>query len=310
MGRGTAHPRSAWRAPLVAFAVVIAVAGAGAASAGAGKGTKADFGFEASRTGPAATVAAAPGGTAAPGNPQISEVGCLRRCIDPTAGIIRSRVRVTGAELGNTVLVSFPGARGKRAKDRSPVVKRSGAVLTKVPKGARTGPVRVADSFGQFRDSTFSFRVGTKAELRAARQGFMFPVRGPHAFGGPEARFGAPRSGHLHQGQDVLAACGTILAVVHSGTVKASGFQAAAGNYVVIDGADVEQDYAYMHLLNPTPLAVGQAVTTGQKVGKIGLTGNSTGCHLHFELWVGAGWYTGGAPADPLPSLQYWDGFS
>jgi murein DD-endopeptidase MepM/ murein hydrolase activator NlpD len=258
----------------------------------------------------AAPAVAPGGGTAAPGNPQISALGCLSRCIGPTTGIARSRVRITGSELGNTVLVSFPGVGGKRAKDRSPVVKPSGAVLAKVPAEATSGPVRVADSFGQFKDSPTSFGVGTKAQLRAARLGFIFPVRGPHTFGGPEARFGAPRDGHLHQGQDVSADCGTILAVVHAGVVKANGFQAAAGNYVVIDGADVKQDYAYMHLLAPSPLAVGQAVRTGQKVGKVGTTGHSTGCHLHFELWIGAGWYTGGAPIDPLPLLQYWDGYS
>jgi Peptidase family M23 len=263
------------------------------------------------RTSAEAAPAVAPGGgTAAPGNPQISALGCLSRCIGPTTGIVRSRVRITGSELGNTVLVSFPGAGGRRAKDRSPVVKPSGAVLAKVPLEATSGPVRVADSFGQFKDSPIGFGVGTKAQLRAARLGFIFPVRGPHTFGGPEARFGALRDGHLHQGQDVIAACGTILAVVHAGVVKANGFQAAAGNYVVIDGADVKQDYAYMHLLAPSPLAVGQAVRTGQKVGKVGTTGHSTGCHLHFELWIGAGWYTGGAPIDPLPLLQYWDGYS
>jgi hypothetical protein len=262
-------------------------------------------------TGTDAAPAAAPGGgTVAPGNPQISAVGCLSRCIGPATGIVRSRVRVIGAELGNTVLVSFPGSDGKRAKDRSPVVKPSGAVLAKVPADATTGPIRVADGFGQFRDSATSFGVGTKAQLRAARQGFIFPVRGPHSFGGAESRFGAPRDGHVHQGQDVAAACGTILVVVHSGVVKADGFQAAAGNYVVIDGADVKQDYAYMHLQGPSPLAVGQMVTTGQKVGKVGTTGHSTGCHLHFELWVGAGWYTGGGPIDPLPLLQYWDSYS
>jgi murein DD-endopeptidase MepM/ murein hydrolase activator NlpD len=259
---------------------------------------------------PEAVAGAPPGGTVAPGNPQISAVGCLSRCIGPATGIVRSRVRVTGSELGNTVLVSFPGADGKRAKDRSPVVKPSGAVLAKVPAEATTGPIRVADSFGQFLDSATTFGVGTRAQLRAARLGFIFPVRGPHSFGGADARFGAPRDGHLHQGQDVAAACGTILAVVHGGIVKASGFQAAAGNYVVIDGANVKQDYAYMHLQGPSPLAIGQVVTTGQKVGKVGTTGHSTGCHLHFELWVGAGWYTGGAPIDPLPLLQYWDSYS
>jgi murein DD-endopeptidase MepM/ murein hydrolase activator NlpD len=283
----------------------------GTASAGDGGGEPAIAGAEFAPGGPQAVSAAAPGGgTAAPGNPAISTVGCLSRCIDPATGIVRSRVRITGSDLGNTVLVSFPGTKGKRAKDRSPVVKPSGAVLAKVPAKSASGPVRVADSFGQFSDSAASFGVGTKAQLRAARLGFIFPVRGPHDFGGADARFGAPRDGHLHQGQDVAAACGTILAVVHTGVVKANGFQAAAGNYVVIDGADVDQDYAYMHLQGPSPHAVGKAVRTGQKVGKVGTTGHSTGCHLHFELWIGAGWFTGGSPIDPLPLLQYWDSYS
>ena len=39
----------------------------------------------------------------------------------------------------------------------------------------------------------------------------VFPVRGAYDFGGSEARFGAGRSGHSHQGQDVFAACGTPL---------------------------------------------------------------------------------------------------
>lgn len=288
MGRGRLNGSYTWRCLGLAAVLLLVATGADAAP-GAVRG----------------------GGTAAPGNPRIGAVGCLMRCIGPTSGVVRSRVKITGSDLGNTVLVSFPGRRGKRAKDRSPVVKPSGAVLAKVPAKARSGPVRVADPFGQFSDSATVFVVGTKAQLRAARLGFIFPVRGPHNFGGPEARFGAPRDGHLHQGQDVIAACGTILAVVHTGVVKADGSQAGgAGNYVVIDGADVEQDYAYMHLLNPSPLAVGQLVSTGQKVGKVGSTGHSTGCHLHFELWVGAGWYTGGAPIDPLPLLQHWDSYS
>jgi Peptidase family M23 len=310
MGRAsTTAIRGRWRLAIAALLPVLAIA-TGTASAGDGSGEPEVAGAEFAPSGPQAVSAGAPGGTAAPGDPRIGAVGCLSRCIGPTAGIVRSRVRITGSDLGDTVMVSFPGRRGKRARDRSPVVKPSGAVLAKVPRKARSGLVRVADSFGQFNDSATVFIVGTKAQLRAARQGYMFPVRGPHTFGGPEARFGAPRTGHTHQGHDIFAACGTILAVAHSGVVKAAGFQAAAGNYVIIDGADVEQDYGYMHLLNPTPLAVGQAVITGQKVGKIGVTGNSTGCHLHFEIWAGAGWYTGGAPIDPLPSLLYWDGFS
>jgi murein DD-endopeptidase MepM/ murein hydrolase activator NlpD len=92
--------------------------------------------------------------------------------------------------------------------------------------------------------------------------------------------------------------------------VKARGFQGSAGNYLVIDGAGVKQDYFYAHLRAPAKVAKGQSITTGQIIGKVGDTGNAQGCHLHFEIWVGKGWYSGGAPIDPLPALRYWDSFS
>jgi murein DD-endopeptidase MepM/ murein hydrolase activator NlpD len=181
----------------------------------------------------------------------------------------------------------------------------------RVPKGAATGSIRLLDSFGQVRDSASEFAVGTKAELRQIQLSYRFPVRGKHSYGGAGSRFGAPRSGHTHQGQDVSAACGTPLIAPHAGVVKAKAFQAGgAGNYLVIDAADVKQDYVFMHLAAPAPVSKGQTVTTGQKIGKVGTTGSSSGCHLHFEIWVGNGWYSGGTPIDPLPTLQYWDSYS
>ena len=66
----------------------------------------------------------------------------------------------------------------------------------------------------------------------------------------------------------------------------------------------------YAHLRQPAMVNKGQRVTTGQQVGVVGHTGDATGCHLHFELWTGPGWYDGGKPFDPLPSLQAWDGWS
>src|SRR3954454_20152296 len=74
--------------------------------------------------------------------------------------------------------------------------------------------------------------------------GHLFPLRGRHTYGD---KFGAPRSGHSHQGQDVMAACGTKLVAAQGGTILYSGFQSAAGNYVVVHGVD-GYDNAYMHL--------------------------------------------------------------
>lgn len=134
-----------------------------------------------------------------------------------------------------------------------------------------------------------------------------FPVRGLHDFGGPMAVFGTPRSGHTHQGQDVFAACGTPMVAARGGVVVFKAWHGNAGNYVVIRGDGNGADYAYMHLAAPALVERGTRVRTGQRIGDVGDTGNAQGCHLHFELWSPPGWYEGGEPFDPLPSLRTWD---
>jgi murein DD-endopeptidase MepM/ murein hydrolase activator NlpD len=138
-----------------------------------------------------------------------------------------------------------------------------------------------------------------------------FPVPGPHSFGGPDGRFGAPRSGHVHQGQDIPAACGQKLYAFEKGVVRVNAYQAGgAGYYVVIHGLLTGTDAVYMHLKAPSWAPVGTGVTAGQQIGKVGDTGDAQGCHLHFERWSAPGWYVGGAAYDPLPELQYWDSYS
>jgi hypothetical protein len=141
-------------------------------------------------------------------------------------------------------------------------------------------------------------------------RGNIFPVRGTHNYGSSGAQFGAGRSGHSHQGQDVMARCGLRLVAARGGTIKTKKFHSAAGNYVVIDAQDSDVDYFYAHLERPTPFKVGDRVHTGEQIGTVGATGNARGCHLHFELWAGPGWYSGGAPFDPLPHLKAWDAYS
>jgi murein DD-endopeptidase MepM/ murein hydrolase activator NlpD len=170
----------------------------------------------------------------------------------------------------------------------------------------------------------YSFQVSSQAGTTAARAatsseaidlsftffGYAFPVLGTHDYGGPADRFGAPRSGHTHQGQDVLAACGTPLVAARGGTVQYSGYEGNAGNYVVIDGKGTGNDFMYAHLAQPSPLKTGDQVRTGQPIGVVGETGDATACHLHFEIWTAPGWYQGGSPIDPLPYLEKWDRYS
>jgi hypothetical protein len=175
------------------------------------------------------------------------------------------------------------------------------------------------------RNGRYSFRIGAQAtpevaaraststeplDLGFALYGYAFPILGAHDFGGAEGRFGAGRSGHTHQGQDTMAACGTPLVAARGGTVQYSGYQGAAGNYIVIDGKGTTLDFMYAHLAEPSPLLTGEPVRTGQPIGIVGDTGDATACHLHFEIWTAPGWYEGGSPIDPLPYLEKWDRYS
>jgi murein DD-endopeptidase MepM/ murein hydrolase activator NlpD len=174
------------------------------------------------------------------------------------------------------------------------------------------------------RNGRYSFRIAPQTPAPAARRatqstaltlsftffGYAFPILGAHEFSLAAGRFGAARSGHTHQGQDTMASCGTPLVAARGGTVQYSGYQGAAGNYVVIDGKGTTYDFMYAHLAEPSPLQAGETVRTGQPIGLVGDTGDASGCHLHFEMWTAPGWYEGGAPIDPLPYLEKWDAYS
>jgi murein DD-endopeptidase MepM/ murein hydrolase activator NlpD len=77
----------------------------------------------------------------------------------------------------------------------------------------------------------------------------------------------------------------------------------------VIDGAD-GTDTVCMHMKKLSWAPVGTPLYPGQQIGRVGASGNASGCHLHFEHWTTPGWYAGGTPYDPLPELLSWDSYS
>lgn len=99
----------------------------------------------------------------------------------------------------------------------------------------------------------------------------------------------------LHGGLD-FAGSGPIVAA-KSGTVLVAGYHSAWGYYVKIDHGDGLQTlYAHMKagslLVSP-----GQVASQGQQIGTMGTTGDSTGVHLHFEI------YKNNNRVDPAPYL-------
>jgi murein DD-endopeptidase MepM/ murein hydrolase activator NlpD len=131
-----------------------------------------------------------------------------------------------------------------------------------------------------------------------------FPVRGKHQYGDG---FGAGRG---HQGTDVFANCGNRLEAARGGRVQYAGYHSSAGNYLVIDLKGSRKDFAYMHLLRRPRVQDGDRVKTGQLIGKVGESGNASGCHLHFEIWSKPGWYEGGSATDSEDDLRRWDRYS
>ena len=136
----------------------------------------------------------------------------------------------------------------------------------------------------------------------------MFPVRGPHYDRGPVGEFGAPRTGgRLHEGHDIVAACGTPLVSARVGKVLRRRYDPELmGNFVLIHARGTGRNYLYAHLRKPALVDPGEIVGTGQRIGAVGKTGNArtVGCHLHFEMRIR------GVPVDPEPALRRWDSFS
>lgn len=146
----------------------------------------------------------------------------------------------------------------------------------------------------------------TPAPNPGVTSGGVFPVAGAHSYGDG---FGVGRPGHTHQGQDVLAAEGTPVVAPEAGTIVARDYQAgAAGFYLTEDAAD-GRSFFFAHCRADTfAVGVGQAVAAGQQLCQVGHTGDATGPHLHFEIWLG-GWRRDARSAviDPLAQLQAWD---
>ena len=215
-------------------------------------------------------------------------------------GARRVRVRLA--------FVSLAGAGTKRLN----LGRRRTGVVHSVGRSLAPGSYRVritaVNPQGRRTVRAKQLEVAAAAPAPAVSSEGVFPVKGSYSFGGKDSRFGASRTGHTHQGQDVAAAEGTPLVAPKAGTIHWRAYQAGgAGYYLVLDGDGEDYMYVFMHLRQGSlVVSKGDRVAAGQQIAQVGNTGSSEGAHLHFEIWDGP-WYGGGHPIDPLPILQSWE---
>lgn len=146
---------------------------------------------------------------------------------------------------------------------------------------------------------------GIKPEAKPTLPRPRFIARGPVALS--EAGFTWPLQGFVSQGPawyhvavDITASVGTPVVAAHSGKVikaLSGAWDGGYGTNLAIDnGQGFETLYAHLSGLN---VSVGDEVVAGKTVvGSVGLTGRTTGSHLHFEV------RKNGALVNPLPYLQ------
>jgi len=133
----------------------------------------------------------------------------------------------------------------------------------------------------------------------------VHPVEGAVDYGEWAARYGNFRRGHEHEGQDVFAPAGTPLLAVRDAVVIDKGDDGGRGNYIALYSEAFRETYVYLHMRLPTPLAKGDPVLAGRRVGSVGCTGSCDGDHLHFEIRRGRG--LTGKTSDPLALLRSLD---
>ncbi len=101
----------------------------------------------------------------------------------------------------------------------------------------------------------------------------------------------------LHAGIDFGSACGTPVRAAEDGRIVSAGWAGGYGNRIVVShgvlrGEGVATSYNHLSAYKVTS----GSVSRGQIIGYVGTTGSSTGCHLHFEVYVNgdhvnpAGW--------------------
>ncbi len=112
----------------------------------------------------------------------------------------------------------------------------------------------------------------------------LWPIHGLVTGGFGERMDPLSGEGAFHSGMDISAPYGTKVDASADGIVLAGGPDSGYGNVILIDhGYGIMTKYGHLSRID---VVVGQEVKRGQLIGAVGMTGKSTGPHLHYEVLV------------------------
>jgi len=128
--------------------------------------------------------------------------------------------------------------------------------------------------------------LGSIPGLRSERSGIpsIWPVRGQITAGFGQRMDPLSGEGAFHAGLDISAPLGSTISAAADGIVFYCGPEAGYGNTILVDhGYGLTTKYSH---LSKILVIVGQEVKRGDAIGAVGMTGKTTGPHLHYELHV------------------------
>lgn len=249
-----------------------------------------------------------------------------RRARPPAAPAPRRRGRSWPLAVALGVVAVLTGATLIYAATRAGSVPPVPAGAASLTGPAPTGSGPVTGSPGSA-PPTAATSAAPTAATSAAPAAFTFPVQGTASYS---------RTHHDYPASDIIAACGTPVVAITDGIVlatspvdtydpKVNAGATRGGLSVSILGNDGVRYYG-SHLSSIDPKATpGARVSRGQRLGKVGDTGDASACHLHFGIsppclrvgdwWIQRGvvwpwryldsWRTGGARS-PVAEVTAW----
>ena len=256
----------------------------------------------------------------------LSELGLASMVKDQSAGIYEraiqsqnvARALTDQADVAQEALKALAGEAKMAAKAAADAAMAASKALTEQQAHQVQLTAQLAILVTNTNQTEADFTMGVEVARQAAMAALAAQLTaGPPAGQISSAGWARPAGGHisspygyridpyngtyaLHAGTDLAAGCGTPIYAAHSGIVVLAGPYGGYGNYIRIQNdGDGSYETAYGHITDGGILVrIGQSVQVGQNIARVGSTGMSTGCHLHFEI------HHNGGTEDPVPFLR------
>ncbi|MFI6034781.1 transglycosylase family protein [Streptomyces sp. NPDC051315] len=210
---------------------------------------------------------------------------------DPDLIVPGQRLRLNG-QAGATT--TTPGATSGSRTGKTPDSKEKAKGSTKEKAKGSTKEKAKGSTKEKAKGSTKEKAGGTKT---SSGRSLVAPVAA--GLGTPYHATGSSWSKGYHTGVDFPVPTGTSVKSVAAGTVVTAGWGGSFGYQVVVRHSDGRySQYAHLSAIS---VRDGQSVGAGQRIGRSGSTGNSSGPHLHFEVRTGPGF---GTDVDPVAYLR------